>query len=260
MWEYSIKLLKENKKISDKIFSILKRKTGKFKSVVVSYFDENYCSVTIAVEEKYVENIEELLAKIITKIICYDFKGEFLEKFLFMPEQDSINITAFKNALINFDKETDYFLVSKNLILEKEIFLESFYNFRLSKLQEKWGELVNLANENKDYLVCKDAFYDLLKFLIDNIDVTKREIEVFEDENGYRIIPSVDMENEEYENKLFSSEALVSSLIELSPRKIELYYSTENDATSLLKTIFEKRVNLHNDKLETDNLQILNKR
>ena len=260
MWEYSIKTLRENKNIADKIFGQLKRKTGKFKSVVVSFFDEKFCSVTIAVEERYIENAQELLAKVITKAICCDFKSEFLDKFLMLPNQDDIIVSAFKNALINFDKETDYFLISKSLFLEGEIYLESFYNFRLSKLQDKWGELVKLANENKDYLVCKDAIYDLLKFLIDNIDVTKREIEVFEDKNGYRIVPSYDVEEEEFENKYFSEEDLVSSLIELSPRKIELYYSTENDATILLKNIFEKRLNFHNDKLESENLQILNKR
>jgi len=162
--------------------------------------------------------------------------------------------------LINFDKETDYFIISKNLILEGELYLESFYNFKLSRLQEKWGELVKLANENRDYLICKDAFFDLLKFLIDNIDVSKREIEVFEDENGYRIIPISESDLSEYENQVFTSESLVSSLIELSPRKIELYCSQENDATKLLTTIYEKRLNIHNpNATRFDNMEYLTK-
>lgn len=260
MWEYSIKLSKKNKQIADIIFNMLKQKTYKYKSVVVQTFDEKFFNISLAIDEKHVEFAQEVLAKIITKTVCSFFKQEFLDKNLSLPSQESINLTAFKKALINFDKETDYFIISRNLILEGEIYLDSFYNFKLSRLQEKWGELVKLANENKEYLVCKEAFFDLLKFLIDNIDVSKREIEVFEEADGYRIIPLSENDLEDYENQIFSSEMLISSLIELSPRKIEFYCLKENDATDLLRTIYDKRVNLHaSETIELNNMQILSK-
>jgi len=260
MWEYSIKVSNKNKSIADFIYTTLKQRTNKYKSVVVSTCDGKFHNVSLAIEEKHMEFAQEILAKIIAKIVCSIYKEEFLEQNLNLPNQESINLTAFKKALINFDKETDYFIISKNLILEGELYLESFYNFKLSRLQEKWGELVKLANENRDYLICKDAFFDLLKFLIDNIDVSKREIEVFEDENGYRIIPISESDLSEYENQVFTSESLVSSLIELSPRKIELYCSQENDATKLLTTIYEKRLNIHNpNATRFDNMEYLTK-
>lgn len=259
MWEYSIKLSKHNKVVADFVFNTLKQKTNKYKSIVVLTMDNSFYSVSLAIDEKHIEFAQEVLAKIIAKIICFVYKEEFLNRYLCLPSQDSINLTAFKNALINFDKETDYFIISKNLILEGELYLDSFYNFKLSRLQDKWGELVRLANENREYLVCKDAFFDLLKFLIDNIDVSKREIEVFEDKNGYRIIPISDNDLGEYENKVFSSEAMISSLIELSPRKIELYCSKENDTTKLIKTMYEKRVRLHSSASENSNIKFFTK-
>lgn len=259
MWEYSIKISKKHKVVADFVLNTIKQKTSKFKSIVVMSTDNSFFSVSLAIEEKHSEFAQEVLAKIIAKIICFVYKDEFLTRYLALPSQDSINIAAFKNALINFDKETDYFIISKNLILEGELYLDSFYNFKLSRLQDKWGELVRLANENRDYLVCKDAFFDLLKFLIDNIDVSKREIEVFEDKNGYRILSLHDNDLEEYKNQVFTSEAMISSLIELSPRKIELYYSKENDTTNLIKTIYEKRVNLHSSDCGKSNIQFLTK-
>ena len=260
MWEYSIKIAKKNKCVADMIFGTLKQMTSKYKTVVVSTCDNKFYSVSLAIEERHVEFAQEILAKIIAKIVCTVYKGEFLDRNLCLPSQESISLTAFKNALINFDKETDYFIISKNLILEGELYLESFYNFKLTRLQDKWGELVKLANENREYLVCKDAFFDLLKFLIDNIDVSKMEIEVFEEANGYRIISISEGDLGGYENQVFSSEMLISSLIELSPRKIEFYYTQENDATILLKTIYEKRVNLHSTCLRgADNLKFMTK-
>ena len=260
MWEYSIKVSNNNKLVADLVFNTLKKKTNKYKSVVVSTCDNKFCSISLAIDDRHVEYAQEVLAKIIAKIVCSFYKQAFLDRYLCLPTQEEINLVAFKKALINFDKETDYFIISKNLILEGELYLDSFFNFKLSRLQDKWGELVKLANENKDYLVCKDAFFDLLKFLIDNIDVTKREVEVFEEDDGYRIIPVREGDLEDYTNVIYTSEALVSSLIELSPRKIELYCTKENDATRLLKTIYDKRVNLHNSScFENDNLKYLTK-
>ena len=66
-----------------------------------------------------------------------------------------------------FDRETDRYIVSHNLMLKKSLHLESFYEFKLQKLRLKWSELIKLANENAGYLLCNDTFIDLLKFLID---------------------------------------------------------------------------------------------
>src|SRR5699024_9332215 len=112
-------------------------------------------------------------------------------------------------ALINFDKETDYFLISKALNFNEFLYLESFYQFKLIKLRDKWSELIRLANENRDYLVSSDAFFDLLKFLIDNLDICKDEIDVVEEGDGYHIY-------EEGEKSMpMNSSALISSLIDL---------------------------------------------
>ena len=98
----------------------------------------------------------------------------------------------------------------------------------------------------------------MLKFLIDNIDVTKREIKVIEENEGYRIIPSSETEIEDFEENVVSSESVISSLIELSPRKIELNYTKENDATNLLKTIYDKRLLPHSE-FEDGNMKILHR-
>ena len=43
-------------------------------------------------------------------------------------------------------------IIKKNLVLENNLYLESFYRFRLKSLHDKWEELVSLSNENKEYL------------------------------------------------------------------------------------------------------------
>ena len=154
--------------------------------------------------------------------------------------------TLNKKALINFDKETDFYLISKNLNLQKNLYLDSFYFFKLRSLREKWSELVTLANENSDYLVSSDAFFDLLKFLIDNLEIGEDEINVFEDEKGFSI--SLGRDAQDMQCSDLSREGLVSSLIELCPKKINLFCKNDEGTAGFLSKIFEERVNVCYDK------------
>ena len=182
-----------------------------------------------------------ILERCIIKVICNFYKEEYLDKNLHIPSHEKMSLTAFKKALINFDKETDFYIISKNLHLDKTLFLDAFYDFRLSALRDKWNELVMLANDNSDYLIGDEAFFDLLKFLIDNLEIGENEISVFEKENGYTIkLPDrSDMFCESLTN-----EGLISTLIELSPKKINLYCDREDATANFLSKIFEKRINV----------------
>ncbi len=253
MWEFSISLNSDKNELASSIFNILKKELAKFNAIVAISNQNEYFCIVIAVDNNFKNDAEIILLRTITLAICQSFKADYLNKYLSLPNQDEIRVTAFKKALINFDKETDYFIISKAINFDEFLYLESFYQFKLKKLRDKWGELVRLANENRDYLVSTDAFFDLLKFLIDNLDIEKEEIDVVEDEKGYYIC------DEGTKSQPLSSSALISSLIDLSPQKINMYCSCENSATSLLQTIFDRRFNLLSTKENNiENIENLN--
>lgn len=239
MWEFAINVNFEKVELANSLFKILKKDLSKFDALVVLTKEPPFNKIVLAVKKEFRPETEIVLLKTISLVICCYFKAEFLNRHLFLPSHDEIGVTAFKKALINFDKETDYFLISKNLRFEGNLYLESFYEFKLRKLREKWEELIKLANENRDYLVSVDAFNDLLKFLIDNLDICKDEIDVIEEEDEHYYVC-----DEGKKGEMMGSSALVSLLIDLSPQKINFYYKNENHATDLLKTIFDRRINL----------------
>ena len=252
MWDFSINLNSDKGELAASIFNILRRELALLKAIVARGEGGGFINIVIAVPRENRQEAEIVLLRTITLAICNSFKEDFLNKHLFLPNQDEIGVTAFKKALINFDKETDYFLISKALNFDEFLYLESFYQFKLARLRDKWDELIRLANENRDYLVSTDAFNDLLKFLIDNLDICKDEIDVVEDEDGYHIC-------EKGEKSLpLSSSALVSSLIDLSPQKINMYCKNENHATNLLKIIFDRRLTILSAKDNKNNVHNLN--
>ncbi len=240
MWEYSVTFNQESEEVVSSFLNIVKKEVLKHNGIVVLTKQSSNRKIVIAVDKTYKQEMEICLLKAVSFIICNYFKEEFLDKHLCLSNKDEMSMIAFKKALINFDKETDYFIISKNLTFEGNLYLTSFYKFKLVKLREKWQELIKLANENRDYLISTDAFNDLLKFLIDNLDICKDEIDVIEDENENYYI----YDNGEKGERLCAT-ALISLLIDMSPQKINVYCKNENHAIELMKTIFDNRVNLN---------------
>lgn len=239
MWEFSLNVKTENFELAKFIFNNISSVCNKWNGVVTSVEEGGYISILIAVKEQDKENAQSYISSCITEVICTVFKSNFLDKHLFLPSQDKLGINAFKKALLNFDKETDRYLVRKGLILKKDFFLESYYQFKLASLKSKWAELVTLANENRDYLTSSDSFLDLLKFLVDNLEICQDEISIYQDEDlSYKILISDKL----YQNKNFTEDCLVSSIIDISPQKINLYCEEDSKAITLLHKLFEERI------------------
>ena len=247
MWELAISVSAQNLEVAKFIYQTLKAKTVDLGSVVTCYEEfENFFILFGCPIENQAQASSEI-EKCIIKVICNFYKEKYLTENLRLPTHENISLTAFKKALINFDKETDFYIISKNLELNKNLYLDAFYSFKLKALRDKWAELIALANENSDYLVSNEAFFDLLKFLIDNLEICEDEINVFEEENGYLI----KAQNEDLPHENLSKEGLVSSLIELCPKKINLFCRTDDNTAGFLSKIFEERINVcYNKNLE----------
>ena len=81
--------------------------------------------------------------------------------------------------------------------------------------------------------------------MIDNLEVSESEITIFEKENGFKVLAK---ENVEVNSDSLSKEGLISTLIELSPKKINLYCEEETPLVSFLSKIFDDRINVNYNK------------
>lgn len=243
MWEFSLNLNEKEGELAQNIYNSLKDFSDTA-SVVTSHKQDKYISILVGVEENRKREMENILSKLITRAICIQYKSEFLDKNLLIPSQDRIGAIAFKKALLNFDRETDNYIVQKNLRFTSNLYLNSFYEFKLKSLKSKWTELVDLANENRDYLISTDAFLDLLKFLVDNLDICEEEIDVFQEDEGYKICLNSSDYKDSFCHEIFNEEDLISSIIDLSPQKINIHCNKESHATFFLEQIYMERVNI----------------
>lgn len=237
MWEFSINLGSENAELAKYIYRSLSVVVEELKGVITSYETAGKISILVACSTLERPRLEYHVNLTLSNAICTFFKQKFLEKRLNLPQKEGLELFAFKKALIFFDRETDRFLTTKFLVLEKSIELESFFHFRLKSLQEKWAELATIANENASYLLGEDSFVELLKFLIDNIDFETDEIFVRIDDVKISLLDRDGNLQNTPQN--FSRKDLVDFLLTNSPRKIYWKATSPDD---FLERIFSKRI------------------
>jgi hypothetical protein len=255
MFEFSIGISEDRAEIARSVHKDLKKNTKELNVIITSYSEGEKIYIVLACEEIEKARMNFYISDAISDAISTFYKLEFIEKNLNLPINDEISLNAFKKALIAFDRDTDKYIISRNLRLEKSIYIDSFYQFRLKQLRNKWMELIKLANENASYLLCNDTFIDLLKFLIENIEISSGLVNVIKSDDGYKLCDEqfneIDSENEtlchlNVENDNGNEIGIITSLIALSPKKINVYCNEyENSPTlTLISQIFENRVSI----------------
>ncbi len=240
MWEVGIQVKSAQTKLSEFIYNELKKQVGDFGAIVTKLEEEGNTTIVMACKKYDQARMRILTQNLIVEAVCGFFKEDYLNKFLSLPIKEGIYYKALKKALLNFDKETDCYIITKELDLSGTINLEAFYYFKLKPLREKWAELISIANENGLFLVSNDNFVDLLKFLVDNLEISHDTINVHFENSSYKI---QDGRNRDLLVD-FDEDDLVCSIIDLSPRQINFYGNQIKDENiELLKKIFDKRVN-----------------
>lgn len=249
MWEFSINLSDKNIDASRKIYLALKDFCKEYGGLVTTYERCNNISILISAEKCDEKRFKHFIINQISEIICDDFKLKYLKEALTLPNLDDISKNAFMQALLSFDREADKYIVQKSLNLENSVDVEAFYHFKLTALKQKWKELVQIANDNKAYLSSNETLVELLKFLVDNLEMKNETVNLMQEEERVLFYDSdfnLLKENSLKEKDIDST--IISNLIALAPKYVNIYSGENfnNNLIKLLKQIFDKRINFLN--------------
>ena len=120
--------------------------------------------------------LETVLVDALADILITDCKSYYIQEHLRLPIENEICRHAFLKALSTFDCDTDKIIAKTLIELTPKFLLDSFYEFKIEPLKNRWNEVCMLANENISYLVCASTFSELLRFLISNIEPKSEEV------------------------------------------------------------------------------------
>ena len=255
MFEFSIIIDENRAEEARHICREMKKNSNDFGAVITSYSENEKIYIIIGCSEIEKPRMKFFISDAIADTISIFYKLNYIEKTLKLHISEEIYLNAFKKALIAFDRETDKYIITHNLKIDKSVYIDSFYVFKLKQLRNKWQEIIKLANDNAGYLLCSDIFVDLLRFLIENIQISNNLVNIIKDEGIFKICDDkfnkIDLENEGLCNlssvdKKDNEIDLITSLIALSPQKINVYCDQcENSPTlTLISQLFGNRVSI----------------
>jgi len=249
MWEFCINLSNENIAASKKVHLALKEFCKEYNGIVTTYERCGNISILVSAEKCDENRLKHFLSNLISDLICDDFKLKYLQDNLSLPNLDNISKNAFMQALLSFDKESDKYIIQKVLVLENSLDIEAFYFFKLGALREKWKELVQIANDNKAYLSSNETLVELLKFLVDNLELKNETVNLVKEkdqvcfyDSNFKLLKCNDITEKDIDS------TIISCLIAFAPKFVNVYSSDSfnNNLIKLLKQIFDKRINLLN--------------
>lgn len=237
MWEINIKTCLKNNTYIANLHNILQPALKKADAIVA--FDESKSSVSIGCADDKSKQLWQKTKLALCEIFCIDFKRDFLKQNIIVSENMQGYYDAFIKVLTYFDTELEKQIVMRVLNYSKTIVLESYLNFKLMPLKQKWKELCLITSTNNKLFLKSETFLELLKFLISNIEPKsdcvivsfKAPCMVFKERKNNMVAVDAFENVDEFE--------LVSQLIELAPMHIKIVPdSNKNPTVRLIQELF----------------------
>ena len=223
--------LRENSALAKSVYEQLIEKTNGLDARVTCHTNSMFIIVRVEGDVVIQTSLEYYISEQILYIICTNFKRKYLELNVKIKGEEKY-VDLLLDALVEFDRESDFFLLQKNIDLQSKLYVESFYEFKLSSLREKWSAALSIANNNSYYFQNQSSFVEFIRFLVENIEICNDCVNVVVEGERVQLFDS------NFKKIVFSSGNLTSKLISLSPKKINCYIGG-NGSNSDIKTMFD---------------------
>ncbi|WP_455539561.1 putative sporulation protein YtxC [Terrisporobacter sp.] len=208
--------------------------------------------------DEFCLDMTELIISLIKK---RDLKDYIWKTYTNIDDKEKNSV--YSEALNLFDKKQDFiketvFSKVSDLVIEnKDLNLDGFFKFRMKDFVSYISILSDIALE--EHLIKRDKkeFLDSLKYFIDiqeekmnllRIVITKQGHFILSDENGKSIenFNNEEIRNLAIEENLNSEDILISAIMTLCPKKIEILdkinNQKSNDIIEIVSLLFEKKV------------------
>jgi len=222
-------------------------------------------------QEEDLEIIKVYIANCLAEIIVEEWENRIIKKlvrnnYYYYTEEEKQQILQKAREILNpvaqdsfhrqQRKEKVMLKVLDYLDMHKELILEGFINFRLKDYQQELESIVNSAVD--EFLLEKEyqEFVRLLKYFVDIQDPRIDKVKIVFKANGKFTL--LDKENQPVqheclegllidlrENDLNYDDLLISALITLAPREVELHIergASTGDTAKTIENVFGRRV------------------
>lgn len=169
MYEITVSAPNRDRHILDHIKLQTASEVVKIDGLVTSFDAPSRCYYAVACSDTYGFQLKNLFVQSVAQSVALGYKNIFVRQCLNVSRCD-----FFQNVLINtmcvFDESYDSRIVEKILDIEKPVYIDGYYNFKMQSLKHKWKEIAKLVCENNYILHDKQLVEEFLQYLLESVD------------------------------------------------------------------------------------------
>lgn len=243
MYEFTLNCNKRNVHFVDYAERVLNPVLKQMGGAVARFDDESKCSLALACDEPFILQAKSLVRDTVAEILAVGYKNLFLRRAMGISEGNFV-LNTLVNTMCAFDNTYDKDCINAVVNVEQSVNLDGYYNFRISKVKDKWSEVADITVRN-DLLQNGGEFVEeFLRYLVETVPLGISNLSVVVDSgtfqlfdtSGKLIVPT----NTLYARSTLEEE-LMLNIICLRPKQISLYYGDalpSEDFVRMLKELF----------------------
>lgn len=253
MWELTLIYNKDKFQYLDYIYTKLAPQVKFVGGIIIKGNNYDRAKISIAVPAKQREYFVLMILELVSEVITQDYKCAYLDDNLGNLVPNELTRAVLVKALTVFDKQTDKDLIKKELVVDSEINIESFYHFKLGVLRARWQDICVLVKENIGALCASQSLDNLLKFLIKTCENSYDEVHIIKKNAKYFLCDSKSKPINIF-GECEGTDAIKSleNIITLSPAKIVI-----DDTQPLKEPFYNVLYNLFEDRVCVSNRAVM---
>lgn len=249
MWEFALIASINNKRIINYIYKMMKSYVQDKSCVLTTDENERESLILFACAKGKKDYYQEMIKLCVIDYIINVYKYEYLIKNInnFLP--DEITFKSFIKVLSLYDKQTDESILKKSININNVFYIDSFLQFRLAPLIERWTELCEIARENCEFFLTSDSFMDIMRFLVATMEENCEKIKICVKKDGYTLYNTNNDNNAEKIEDCNTPFSLISSVLKICPKFIDVYFNDNFDDQGIvfLKNVFDDRLTFRSE-------------
>ncbi len=222
MFEYTISS-SENLGIINNIYIMLSGAVKSVNGIIIKQNSLKTDSVCLAVENKHKEYIKACILDAIADAIINTYKQQYLHNNITITIKNNVAYNAFISALVVFDRQTDKDIIKKNLVLENKLHIDSFYNFRLQQLHNRWYDIVCIVNESIPIMLKDRSVAEITSYFVENTNKEIFEAHLYILENVIQIKLDDKLNDLQFNTNNSYVNDILTEIISVSPKRVIIH-------------------------------------
>lgn len=243
MYEATVSIEKENSHLLQYVKDKLSPCIAEIDGIISEIDEQNRCFYSVACCDTYRFQVQRKINEIVAQVLTLGYKNIFIRNLLKVDKDN-----FFQNVLVNticiFDSDYDKQIVSREIDVDKALYLDGYYNFRLGTVKKKWREVTKLVSDNFYVLSDNSMVVEFLQYLLESTERKVKRLSVSMDgntfsmygSNGNVIVPTLSLAK-----KVTVEEEAMLNILFLKPQTVKIYHSKplNSDFCEMLDALFQ---------------------